>query len=199
VVHPTRLPGAVIAGRLAPLGLGWPNLISALRIVLMPVLVALVLVETRGASYAAAGVFVAGGLSDGLDGYLARRHAMTTRTGMWLDPLSDKLLVSAAVVALAAVGRFPVWAAIVILVREVAVTVLRAVRGTQGASMPASSLAKAKTASQLLAVTLYLLPLGRSANGTKLAVLIVAVAFTVASGLDYFVRVRPPAKPRAVA
>jgi CDP-diacylglycerol--glycerol-3-phosphate 3-phosphatidyltransferase len=165
----------------------------------VPVLVVLVLVQTRWASYAAAAVFVAGGLSDGLDGYLARRHAMTTRTGVWLDPLSDKLLVSAAVIALVVVGRFPLWAALVILVREVAVTVLRAVRGTQGASMPASGLAKAKTASQLLAVTLYLLPLGPSSDGVKVAVLVVAVVFTVASGLDYFLRIRRPARPRAAA
>jgi CDP-diacylglycerol--glycerol-3-phosphate 3-phosphatidyltransferase len=164
--------------------------------VLVPVLLVLVLIDTRAASYAAAAVFVAGGLSDGLDGYLARRHAMTTRTGMWLDPLSDKLLVSAAVIALTIVDRFPLWAAIVILVREVAVTVLRAVRGTQGSAMPASTLAKAKTASQLLAVTLYLLPLGPSMDGVKLAVLIVAVVFTVASGVDYFVPLR---RPRSVA
>jgi CDP-diacylglycerol--glycerol-3-phosphate 3-phosphatidyltransferase len=176
-----------------PLGLGWPNIISALRIALVPVLVVLVLVQTRAASYAAAAVFVLGGLSDGLDGWLARRHGTTSRTGMWLDPLSDKLLVSAAVISLVIVDRFPLWAAVIIVVREVAVTVLRAVRGTRGTSMPASNLGKAKTASQLVAVTLYLLPLGPGADGVKLAVLIVAVAFTVLSGVDYFVRVSRPA------
>ena len=159
-------------------------------------LVVLVLIDTKATSYAAAAVFVAGGLSDGLDGYLARRHAMTTRTGIWLDPLSDKLFVSAAVIALVIVDRFPLWAAIIILVREIAVTVLRAVRGTQGTAMPASGLGKAKTASQLLAVTLYLLPLGPSADGFKLAILIVAVVFTVWSGVDYFLRLR---RPKAVA
>jgi CDP-diacylglycerol--glycerol-3-phosphate 3-phosphatidyltransferase len=153
----------------------------------------LILVDTRVASYAATAVFVVGGLSDLLDGYLARRNAMTTRTGAWLDPLSDKLFVAAAVIALAAIDRFPLWAAIVILAREVAVTALRAVRGTQGASMPASTLGKAKTASQLMAVTLYLLPLGSWADAWRLAVLVIAVAFTVASGLDYFLRVRRPA------
>ena len=150
------------------------------------------LIDTKATSYAAAAVFVAGGLSDGLDGYLARRHATITRTGVWLDPLSDKLFVSAAVIALVIVDRFPLWAAIVIIVREIAVTVLRAVRGTQGTSMPASGLGKAKTASQLLAVTLYLLPLGPSADGFKLAILIVAVVFTVWSGVDYFLRLRRP-------
>jgi CDP-diacylglycerol--glycerol-3-phosphate 3-phosphatidyltransferase len=173
--------------------MGWPNIISALRIVLVPVLVVLVLIDTQAASYAAAAVFVAGGLSDGIDGWLARRQGTTSRTGMWLDPLSDKLLVSAAVISLVIVDRFPLWAAVIIIVREVAVTVLRAVRGTKGTSMPASGLAKAKTASQLLAVTLYLLPLGPSADGVKLAALIVAVALTVISGLGYFVRLGRPA------
>lgn len=153
-------------------------------------LVVLILVDTPGASWAAAAVFVIAGLSDGLDGYLARRHAMTTRTGVWLDPLSDKLLVSAAVISLVIVDRFPLWAAVIIVVREVAVTVLRAVKGTQGESMPASGLGKAKTASQLVVVTLYLLPLGSWADGLKLVLLVVAVAFTVASGVDYFVPLR---------
>jgi len=167
--------------------------------VLVPVLVVLVLIDTDAASYAAAAVFVIGGLSDGLDGYLARRHEMTTRTGMWLDPLSDKLLVAAAVISLVIVDRFPLWAAVIIVVREVAVTVLRAIRGSQGESMPASGIAKAKTASQLLAVTLYLLPLDSWADGIKLVTLVVAVVFTVASGIDYFVPLRRRAQPRAGA
>jgi CDP-diacylglycerol---glycerol-3-phosphate 3-phosphatidyltransferase len=158
--------------------------------VLVPILVVLVLVDTQAAAYAAAAVFVAGGLSDGLDGYLARRHAMTTTTGMWLDPLSDKLLVAAAVISLVIVDRFPLWAAVIIVMREVAVTVLRAVKGSQGESMPASGLGKAKTASQLVAVTLYLLPLGSWADGLKLVLLVIAVVFTVASGVDYFVPLR---------
>jgi len=164
--------------------------------VLVPVLIVLVLLDADAASYAAAAVFVLGGLSDGLDGYLARRHGMTTRTGMWLDPLSDKLLVAAAVISLVIVDRFPLWAAVIIVVREVAVTVLRAVRGSQGESMPASGLAKAKTASQLLAVTLYLLPLGSWADGIKLVTLIIAVVFTVASGIDYFAPLRRRPRPR---
>jgi CDP-diacylglycerol---glycerol-3-phosphate 3-phosphatidyltransferase len=159
-----------------------------MRILLVPVIVALLLARTRAASYAAAAVFVAGGLSDGLDGYLARRHAMTTRTGAWLDPLSDKLLVAAAVVTLTALDRFPLWGAAAILTREVAVTLLRVVRGTRGASMPASDIAKVKTFTQLVAITLYLLPLSRGAEPVRVTVLAVAVAITIYSGLDYFLR-----------
>jgi cardiolipin synthase len=172
-----------------PLGIGWPNAISALRILLVPVVVLLVLVKTDRAAYAATAVFVAGGLSDFLDGYLARRYGTSTLTGAWLDPLSDKLLVAAAVISLTAVSRFPVWAAVVILVREAAVSLLRAYMGTRRASMPASRIAKWKTATQIAAIGLYMLPLSRAANGPKLAVLIVATAITVYSGLDYFLNV----------
>jgi cardiolipin synthase (CMP-forming) len=173
----------------SPLGLGWPNAVSILRILLVPVVVALVLVQTRSASYAATAVFVAGGLTDFLDGYLARRFGSSTLTGAWLDPLSDKLLVAAAVVALAAVSRFPVWAAAVIVVREAAVSILRAYVGTRRASMPASLVAKWKTATQLCAIGLYMLPLSSSANALKLTVLSIAVAITVYSGIDYFLHI----------
>jgi len=163
-----------------------------MRVLLVPVLVVLILERTRAASYAAAAVFVAGGLSDGLDGYLARRHHMKTRTGAWLDPLSDKLLVAAPIITMTAIGRFPLWGAVAILAREAAVTALRIVRGTRGASMPATDIAKAKTVTQVLAVTLYLLPLSPDANPLRLAVLGVAVAITVYSGLDYFIRATRP-------
>src|SRR5205807_610438 len=124
----------------APLGLGWPNIVSVSRVLLVPVVVTLIAVQTRSAAYAATGVFVAGGLTDLLDGYLARRFRTTTLTGAWLDPLSDKLLVAATVIALTAIGRFPVWAAVLILAREVAVTALRAYLGSPGRSMPAAPL-----------------------------------------------------------
>jgi CDP-diacylglycerol--glycerol-3-phosphate 3-phosphatidyltransferase len=158
--------------------------------------VILVLARTRTTSYAAAVVFVAGGLSDGLDGYVARRHGMTTRTGAWLDPLSDKLLVAAPMVTLTVLGDFPVWGTVLILAREAAVTALRVARGTRGASMPASEIAKVKTAAQLLVITLYLLPLPASADGFKLAILVLAVAITLYSGVDYFLRAaRRPTVP----
>src|SRR5439155_9906655 len=111
-------------------------------------------VQTRAASYAACGVFVAGGLTDLLDGYLARRHGTTTVTGAWLDPLSDKLLVVATVIALTSVSRFPVWAAVIIVAREVSVTILRTYLGSRRTSMPATAIAKWKTATQVAAIGL---------------------------------------------
>jgi CDP-diacylglycerol--glycerol-3-phosphate 3-phosphatidyltransferase len=150
----------------------------------------LILVQTKGAAYAATAVFVAGGLTDLLDGYLARRYGTTTLTGAWLDPLTDKLLIAATVIALTAIDRFPLWAAVVILVREVSVTVLRIYLGSRNTSMPASRIAKWKTASQVTAIGLYILPLS-DAGLLKVTVLSIAVAITVYSGIDYFLKARP--------
>ena len=99
--------------------------------------------------------------------------------------------------ALTAVGDFPVWAAVVIVLREVAVSALRAWLGSRGIGMPASAWGKAKTAVQMVLVPLYLLPLPASADDARFGVLLAAVALTVWSGLEYFLRAggRSPVKP----
>ena len=154
-----------------------------------PVLVLLILSPSRAAAYLAAALFVVAAASDSVDGYLARRYEITSRLGQWLDPLADKILVTAPIVTLTAVGRFPLWAAVVIVVREFAVSVLRAWLGTGGRAMPASWWGKAKTAAQMLAVLLYLLPdLGSEVEGIRFGILVAAIVLTVYSGLDYFVR-----------
>ena len=157
----------------------------------MPLLVVLIAAEERSASYVAAAVFAVAAATDGLDGYLARRHASTTRTGQWLDPLADKVLVAAPVITLAAQGSFPLWAAVVIVARELGISVLRVVLGRQGTSMPASPTAKVKTTVQLVAIALYILPLGHAWHGLKLGLLIAAVVLTVWTGLEYVVRAWP--------
>lgn len=180
----------VIAERIRPLGLGWPNLVSIARVALIPILVALILADTRGSSYAAASIFVLGAASDGLDGWLARRHRMKTATGAWLDPLSDKLFVAAPILALVARDRFPAWAAVVIIGREIAVSVLRWRLDVRAVSMPASRLAKWKTVTQLAAVFLYVLPLGSGWGAWKLGTLVVSVVLTVYTGAEYFLTTR---------
>jgi CDP-diacylglycerol---glycerol-3-phosphate 3-phosphatidyltransferase len=168
-----------------PFRLGWPNLVSLIRIAVAPVLAVLILADNRPSSYLAAGIFVAAAATDGLDGYLARRYRATTRTGQWLDPLADKILVSTPVVILGALGEFPWWAAVVIVVREIGVSLLRVYLGSRGRSMPASRGAKVKTTLQLIAVTLYILPLGAGWDAAKLIALVAAVVLTVATGVAY--------------
>jgi CDP-diacylglycerol---glycerol-3-phosphate 3-phosphatidyltransferase len=157
-------------------------------LLLAPILVALILSEQRVLAFVAASVFVVGAASDRLDGYLARRHGAVSATGKWLDPLADKFLVLAPVLTLTALGQFPLWAAVVIAVREAAIVVLRIVLGSRGIDMAASPGAKIKTGLQIVAITLYILPLGEWARGLRLVVLAVALVVTVLTGIDYVVK-----------
>jgi CDP-diacylglycerol--glycerol-3-phosphate 3-phosphatidyltransferase len=156
-----------------------------LRVLLVPVLVVLLLRQTSTAAYVAAALFVIGAATDSLDGYLARRYGTKTRTGQWLDPLADKVFVATPVILLSILGRFPAWAAAIIVLREAAVVVLRAFLGTRGRAMPASFAAKVKTTMQLFAITLYILPLTSGADGFKLFVLSIALALTISTGIQY--------------
>jgi CDP-diacylglycerol---glycerol-3-phosphate 3-phosphatidyltransferase len=157
-------------------------------VLLVPFLVILIVAQERSTSYLAAAIFVVGAATDGLDGYLARRYDSTTRTGIWLDPLADKILVAAPVLTLAALGEFPVWGAVILVARELAISILRVVLGLKGRSMPASRAAKVKTTLQLLAITLYILPLGDWAAELRLVVLIVALVLTISTGVLYVVQ-----------
>ena len=160
-------------------------MISGGRILLVPVIVALLAADTTASRLAAAGVFVAGAATDGLDGYLARRWDTSTRTGQWLDPLADKTLVAAPIITLVAQDAFPLWAAVLILGRELAIAALRVFLGSRGRSMPASLPAKIKTVLQIVAITLYVLPLGLGSSGLRFGALLAAVAVTMATGLQY--------------
>ena len=168
-----------------PLGLGWPNVLSIGRIALIPVVVVLLSTDHTETRWLAVVVFVVGALSDLVDGYLARRHEMTTAVGAWLDPLSDKLFVIVPALALTANGEFPWWATAVIVLREVAVSLLRWRLDQRGISMPASRAGKAKTFSQIVAVGLAIAPLSSSFDPLVMAVVVIAVVLTVASGLEY--------------
>ena len=168
-----------------PLGLGWPNVLSIGRIAVIPIVVVLLGTDGAETRWLALAVFGVGALSDLVDGYLARRHEMTTPVGAWLDPLSDKLFVIVPAVALTAYGEFPWWATAVIVLRELAVSLLRWRLDQRGVSMPASRAGKAKTFSQVLAVGLAIAPLPSGFDPLVLAVVAAAVGLTVASGLEY--------------
>src|SRR5439155_26807590 len=120
-----------------------PNLLSLLRIGLVPVLVVTLCWPAPGARAAAAGCFLVACLTDFLDGWLARRHGLTTALGQLLDPLADKLIVTAALIMLAAVPpepRVPAWMVVTIVLRELAVTVLRGIGSTGGVTVAAGVL-----------------------------------------------------------
>lgn len=166
-----------------------PNAITIARIALIPVFVVLAYGDSSAAAVAAFFVFGIASASDMVDGYLARRWGSESRLGKFLDPLADKLLVGAALVVLVDAHAFPLWAAVVIAVREVAVQILRIQIVSRGADLPASPAAKAKTFSQLGMVGWWLLP-WTDLNAGHWILLGLAVATTVWSGVEYFVGAR---------
>ncbi|EPZ46200.1 MULTISPECIES: CDP-diacylglycerol--glycerol-3-phosphate 3-phosphatidyltransferase [Alicyclobacillus] len=177
------------------------NRITIARIFLVPVVSLVLLIHydfwsitinhqtTTGSEMIAAFVFVLAASTDGLDGYIARKRQLVTNFGKFLDPLADKLLISAVLISLVQMQRLPAWVAIVIISREFAVTGLRLVAAAEGVVIAASRVAKLKTVTQIIAmVALIINNFPFSWFGFPFAnlMLYLMVVITVVSGLDYF-------------
>ena len=130
--------------------LNLPNLLTVLRIMLVPALVVALLGNTPAGDILAAVVFAVASLTDFVDGYLARARGSVTTFGKLMDPLADKLLIVAALLALVSLGRLQAWVAMVIITRELAVTVLRLGATQAGVVMAASLSGKIKTCLQIV-------------------------------------------------
>jgi CDP-diacylglycerol--glycerol-3-phosphate 3-phosphatidyltransferase len=168
--------------------LNLPNALTVVRILAVPVIVVALLDETPDGDVIAAVVFALAALTDGLDGYIARRRRDVTTFGKLMDPLADKLLVVAALVSLVALDRLAAWIAMVIIARELAVTGLRTLAAEQGVVIAASWLGKLKTGLQVAAI-FALIAFDPSPLWVDV-LLYVAVAMTVISGADYFFGLR---------
>lgn len=169
--------------------LNLPNALTLVRILLVPVLVVALTVESRGGSAIAAAVFALAALTDGLDGYFARSRENVTTFGKVMDPVADKLLIAAAVIALVSLDRLAAWVAMLIIAREFAVSGLRIAAGQQGVVIPASHLGKVKTIVQVAAVLALIAAPHHQAAWVD-ALVYVMVAVTVVSGADYFLGFR---------
>ena len=163
-----------------------PNVLTVIRILLVPVLVVALLEKTSGGDLLAAIVFAVASATDAIDGRLARAQGSVTTFGKLMDPLADKLLVMAALVTLVSLNRLEAWVAMVIIAREFAVTVLRVAVGTQeGVVISASWFGKVKTAFQV-AMVMSLIAVSHHHPAWVDVLVYVTVAVTVASGVDYF-------------
>ena len=155
--------------------------ITFARILLIPVFMFLVSSQLQYGDTAAAVIFAIAALTDSLDGYAVRMRKEVTRLGQLIDPLADKLQVTAALFTLVEMGRVSSWIAILIVGREFAVSGLRIVAAVEGVVIPASTLGKVKTALQMVAIVALLLqwPFGPF-------LMMLATVFTVLSGVEYF-------------
>jgi CDP-diacylglycerol--glycerol-3-phosphate 3-phosphatidyltransferase len=166
-----------------------PNVLTVVRIMLVPVLIVALLEKTSNGDLLAAVVFASASLTDAIDGYLARSRNWVTTFGKLMDPIADKLLIVAALIALVSLARLEAWVAMVIISREFAVTALRLAVGTQqGVVISASALGKLKTAVQVLMVMVLIAVHGRPLWVSLIVYATVVV--TVLSGADYFFGLR---------
>lgn len=165
-----------------------PNFLTLLRILAVPVVVVALLDGTPHGDTLAAVVFALAALTDGLDGYIARSRDSITTFGKLMDPLADKLLITAALISLVSLNRLPAWVAMVIIAREFAVTGLRSIAADRGVVIAASWMGKVKTVLQIGAV--FALIIFNPAPLWADILVYLALAATVISGFDYFFGLR---------
>ncbi len=180
-----------------------PNKITISRIFLIPIFIVILSIPFNWGEwnigettlpishFVAALIFIIASGTDWLDGYYARKYNLVTNLGKFLDPLADKLLVSAALILLVEMGLAPAWIVIIIISREFAVTGLRLVAAGEGIVLAASNMGKLKTVTQILAIILLLLhnfPFSYLGFPFATIVLYIAMIITAISGYDYFVK-----------
>lgn len=179
------------------------NRITVARIFLVPFILLFLLVrfdfgqftiaghETTVSEIIAALIFIIAAATDGLDGYIARKRKLVTNFGKFLDPLADKLLVTAALIALVEMGRIGAIIAIIIISREFIISGLRTIAASEGIILAASRLGKWKTTFQIIAISALILnnfPFSYIGFRFDLVTLYIAVFFTIWSGVDYLMK-----------
>lgn len=185
--------------------LGLANWITIIRMMFIPVFLVFLLGQFGGnpvwvawAPWIAAAVFTVLAATDAADGYVARSRGEVTTFGKFIDPLADKLLVTAALVGLVQLGTLPGWVAIIIISREFVVSGLRMVAVAEGVVIAASHWGKVKTVFQIIAIVMFILKgaqvfqgeLAAAFNALAWIVMVVALALTVISAVQYFYHAR---------
>jgi CDP-diacylglycerol--glycerol-3-phosphate 3-phosphatidyltransferase len=173
-----------------------PNLLTVLRLILVPVFLLALFAgggHNTAARWVAGAIFAAAAITDRYDGHIARKRGQVTDFGKIADPIADKALIGSALIGLSLLGDVPWWITVVIMVREIRVTLLRLAVLRYGV-IAASPGGKAKTLVQIVAIGLYVLPLYSVGlpvpvvDWVRGVLMGVAILLTVATGLDYLVR-----------
>jgi CDP-diacylglycerol--glycerol-3-phosphate 3-phosphatidyltransferase len=166
------------------------NKITLLRIFMIPIFMAAVLIREEYAQIIALIIFILASITDSIDGYVARKYNQSTNFGIFLDPIADKLLVTAALLVFVERGQMPSWAAMIIIAREFAVTGLRLIAVEEGKVIAAAMSGKIKTAVSIVCICIMLLPLHVKTLVTVIDTVcyIIITAVTLWSGIEYFVK-----------
>ena len=169
------------------------NKLTMFRIFLIPIFMIFLIFDIEYGQFIAAAVFIIAAITDYLDGYLARSLNLVTTFGKFMDPLADKLLVSAAFISLVEMGKVSSWIAVIIIAREFVITGLRVLAASEGITIAASWWGKLKTISQMVAIILLLInnyPFSLINLPVDVITLWLAVVFTLVSGFDYIYKNR---------
>ncbi|WP_313756513.1 CDP-diacylglycerol--glycerol-3-phosphate 3-phosphatidyltransferase [Tissierella sp.] len=164
------------------------NKITIFRVFLVPIFMFVLYSNLPYNTYLAAAIFIIASLTDTLDGYIARSRNMITNFGKFVDPLADKVLVSAALISLVELGKVPGWVVVLIIAREFTITGFRIIAASEGITIAASSLGKIKTITQLVAIIALLLnnfPFNLINLPFDYIMLYISLFFTIISGIDY--------------
>ena len=163
-----------------------PNKLTLLRVILVPVFMAVLYMGFPGASWVALVIFIVASLTDLLDGKIARKYNLVTDFGKFADPLADKMLTTAALLWFVENGQMPAWALLIVLIREFAVSGLRMIASDKGRVIAAGWSGKVKTASTMVCIVIMFIPQLPAIINT-LCVWIIALT-TLYSGIEYFVK-----------
>ena len=167
-----------------------PNKLTILRVIMIPFfLVALLVDGIPAGKWVALAIFIIASFTDMLDGKIARKYNLITNFGKFMDPLADKLLVSAALIALIPLGKIPAWIVIVIISRELIISGFRLIASDNGIVIAASYWGKIKTVTQMVMIVLLIADFSNSIIDVLETVFIyLALALTVISLLDYLIK-----------
>lgn len=161
--------------------------ITMIRIIMIPFFFVTMLWDFEGHEFASLFIFALASITDWLDGYIARKYNQVSNFGKFIDPLADKLLVTAAMLIFVEWGLMPSWALMVVLTREFAVTGLRLVAVESGRVIAAAMSGKIKTAATMLCVMLMIFDIPDMLNTACVWIIVIT---TVVSGLEYFIKNR---------
>ncbi|HPD57381.1 MAG TPA: CDP-diacylglycerol--glycerol-3-phosphate 3-phosphatidyltransferase [Smithellaceae bacterium] len=168
-----------------------PNIITLIRIGMVPFLFTLLLWPGKFWSLVLAILFVLASLTDLIDGYIARKYSLVTTLGKFLDPMADKLIVNSAMILMIPIGRIDAWIVAIIIIRDFLVDGIRSIASTDGMYIQASEWGKKKTLAQSIAITALIIHypfFGIDAHFVGTIILYVALFLTIISGLDYFIK-----------
>jgi CDP-diacylglycerol--glycerol-3-phosphate 3-phosphatidyltransferase len=168
------------------------NMITVVRIIMVPFVLVILLTEMQNKEIIAFAIFVTAAITDSIDGYIARKFNQVSALGKFLDPLADKLLVSAALIALVYLQEVETWAAAIIILRELFISAFRFYFLINNASFSASIPAKIKTTVQIVAISILILyrkvPYANYFHKLGTVVLYIAIFLTIYSGAEYVIR-----------